>query len=105
MIIDAKYKNYYCFGKTSEYGVSRNDLYQMSTYLYHYGKHDESIIGIFTAPVEGIKNDIHTYSENRKHRIGLVNLNIAVADDDTYRIHLIEEEYINTILSLLNEQC
>lgn len=105
MIIDAKYKNYTCFGKTSDYGVHRNDLYQMSTYLYHYGKHNEPIIGIFTAPVECIKNDIHTYSENRKHRIGLVNLNIAVADNDTYKIHLIEGEYINTILSLLKEQC
>ena len=63
MVIDAKYKSYTIFGKTSEFGVQRDDLYQMSTYLYHYGKEDKTIVGIFTSPVACPKNDIHSYKK------------------------------------------
>lgn len=103
MIIDAKYKYYSCFGGTSESGIHRDDLYQMSTYLYHYGKQDKAIIGIFTAPVDCCGNDIHTFSENRNHKIGLVNLKIACANDDMERIHYYENEYINAIKRLLSK--
>lgn len=105
MVIDAKYKNYPLFGKTSEYGVQRDDLYQMSTYLYHYGNQDEAIIGIFTAPVMCKENDIHTFCGNKKHQIGLVNLNITDANNNMDKIHEYETKYINTLLDLLNKTC
>ena len=49
MIIDAKYKRYKTLGRTSKdpYAVSREDLYQMTTYLYHYGEDDQPIYGLF----------------------------------------------------------
>lgn len=102
MIIDAKYKNYTCFGKTSEHGIRRDDLYQMSTYLYHYGKQDKAIAGVFTSPVACPKNDIHTFSENRNHYIGLVNLNIAGANDNVAKVHEYETTYVDEVLNLLN---
>ena len=105
MVIDAKYKSYTIFGKTSEFGVQRDDLYQMSTYLYHYGKEDKTIVGIFTSPVACPKNDIHSYSEKRNHYIGLVNLNIADANDNVAKVHEYEQEYINELIKLLSTIC
>lgn len=105
MIIDAKYKNYSQFGRTSQYGVQRDDLYQMTTYLYHYGKENQTIMGVFTSPVACSENDIHTFSGNRNHRIGLVNLNIERAKDDLERLHESEAEYISTITDLLKTTC
>ncbi len=105
MIIDAKYKNYSQFGRTSQYGVQRDDLYQMTTYLYHYGKENQTIMGVFTSPVACSENDIHTFSGNRNHRIGLVNLNIESAEDDLERLHESEAEYISTIANLLKTTC
>ena len=45
MIIDAKYKKYSTFGFTSKnfQAVSRDDLYQMIAYLYHYGSNNENL--------------------------------------------------------------
>ncbi|MBO4587300.1 MAG: hypothetical protein J5711_00145 [Bacteroidales bacterium] len=98
MIIDAKYKNYSHFGKSSDYGIHRDDLYQMSTYLYHFGAQNKSIIGIFTSPVENKQtDDIHFYSANKKHRIGLVNLEINSASGNIQLIHEFEKNYINQI--------
>ena len=101
MIIDAKYKWYSEFGNTAKLGVSREDLYQMTTYLYHYGKQGSPIVGIFTAPIACKEKDIHTYSENSNHRIGLVNLNIEDAGDDINKIYSLEKEYIDEISDLL----
>lgn len=51
-IMDAKYKKVDRIGTTSnDHGaVSREDLYQMATYLYRYGDPDRSIVGIFLTP-------------------------------------------------------
>jgi 5-methylcytosine-specific restriction endonuclease McrBC regulatory subunit McrC len=105
MIIDAKYKNYNQFGRTSQYGIQREDLYQMTTYLYHYGNENQPIMGIFTSPVACAGNDIHTFSENRNHRIGLVNLNIESAEDDVEKLHESEAEYISKLINLLRTIC
>jgi len=103
MVIDAKYKYYTKFGQTSEKGVHRDDLYQMSTYLYHYGKYNEPILGIFTAPQgNDINNDVHSYTNNDKHKIGLVNLDINGINDIS-KIHAKEDEYMNTIRDYLDE--
>ena len=105
MIIDAKYKNYNQFGRTSQYGIQREDLYQMTTYLYHYGNESQPIMGIFTSPVDCAGNDIHTFSENRNHRIGLVNLNIESAVDDVEKLHESDAEYISKLINLLRTIC
>lgn len=99
MVIDAKYKHYNNFGATSTFGIQREDLYQMTTYLYHYGEENRNIVGIFTAPIECCDNDIHTYRNNRNHKIGLVNLDIT--KDSIESIHLAEKKYIETIINLL----
>lgn len=100
MIIDAKYKNYFRFGAVAKLGVSREDLYQMSTYLYHYGKEGKRIVGIFTSPVGCKEQVLHAFSENKKHQIGLINLAInGIGSIETIR--QIEDEYINEIRQIL----
>ena len=101
MIIDAKYKRYNEFGVTSDAGISREDLYQMNSYIYHLGNPNEPIIGLFTSPASPKqKQDIHSYSHNKKHRVGLVNLNLD--DAQNYAdIKRNEGEYISIIRSLL----
>lgn len=102
VIIDAKYKYYEQFGSTSKYGVSREDLYQMTTYLHHYGKDDASIVGLFTAPSACGDNDIHTFSQKKNHRIGLVNLNIVDNDNNMELLHRSEAAYIGSINKILS---
>lgn len=101
IIIDAKYKYYKQFGSTSNYGVSREDLYQMTTYLHHYGKDDVGIVGLFTAPFACRDNDLHTFSQKKNHRIGLVNLNIVDTDNNIELLHRSEAEYISNINRIL----
>lgn len=101
MIIDAKYKDYTQFGKSALFGVNREDLYQMTTYLHHYGKEDQSIIGLFTSPVPCSEDDVHAYSHNKNHRIGLVNLDIVNADDNIELLHKNEQIYLDNITKIL----
>lgn len=77
-VLDAKYKWYEKIGKTSVdfKNVSREDLYQMVTYLYHYGINQNNIIGIFISPVEQKNNDFLKFTNNTNHKIGVLNLNI-----------------------------
>lgn len=102
MIIDAKYKKYECIGKTAKNGIQREDLYQMTTYIYHYSKKNQNIVGLFTAPIKGIDDDIHTFSENKNQRIGLVNMNIVDAENDISLLHNYEKEYIDKINKILS---
>ena len=105
MIIDAKYKKYQSFGKTAEYGISRDDLYQMNTYLYRYGKENEPIIGLFVSPVPNSdKHDIHTFEHNPKHRIGLLNLDLQSANKEISKLHEAEQCFLVQIKELLAER-
>ena len=100
MIIDAKYKEYNSLGKYDIYGtINREDLYQMSTYLYHFGKDNEPIIGLFSAPTTDMEEEPHSFSHNANHRIGLVNLNIDKQDIDKVKAE--EEKYAKRICELL----
>ena len=101
MIIDAKYKYYTKFGKSALSGVNREDLYQMTTYLHHYGKEDQSIIGLFTSPVPCSEDDVHAYSHNKNHRIGLVNLDVESAGDNIELLHKNEQIYLDNITKVL----
>ncbi len=73
-VLDAKYKFYNKLGATAKYGISRDDLYQMSTYLYHYGDKDRKVLGLFISPVES--NEIKSLKHNNNHRIGVLGLDI-----------------------------
>lgn len=104
LIIDAKYKHYSHIGKTaSSYAsVQRDDLYQMNTYLYHYGK-GRSLAGIFTSPVAETEQNLHRYANNPNHRIGVVNLDIKSCGNDMEKIHAAENLYIDRIKRILSE--
>lgn len=104
MIIDAKYKRYSTFGFTSKdcHAVSRDDLYQMIAYLYHYGSNNENLIGLFCSPIENIKdNDVHSLKNNKKHKIGLLNLDIEGVENSDEAIRIREMEYCQKIISLI----
>jgi 5-methylcytosine-specific restriction endonuclease McrBC regulatory subunit McrC len=100
VIIDAKYKNYHLFGKTATEGIQREDLYQMSTYLYHYGTSNKAIAGIFTSPVCCQIENVYCMKHNDLHYIGLINLNIE--DKETpIDTHLEEISYVKRIEDIL----
>lgn len=99
-IIDAKYKRYNRLGRTADQGVQREDLYQMSTYLYHYATPGQRIAGIFTSPVYSDEERLHKLNHNADHWIGLINL-----DFDSCRsldqVHAAEAKYISSIKSAI----
>lgn len=77
----------------------------MTTYLHHYGNEDQYIVGLFTSPVACQDNDIHVYTHNKNHRIGLVNLDIVNADDNIDLLHRNEHSYIDNITKILDSLC
>lgn len=100
MIIDAKYKEYHSLGRIDIRGtVNREDLYQMSTYLYHFGKENNPIIGLFTSPTNDSDEAPHTLSHNTSHRIGLINLDVT--DKDLDQVKQEENRYAQRICDLL----
>lgn len=106
MIIDAKYKWYKNFGSTAKLGVSREDLYQMVTYLYHYGQEGMPIAGIFTSPAPmDIKHDVYSFNNNPNHQIGLLNLNVEKCGENIEILHEEEEEYILEVKKILEKSC
>lgn len=106
MIIDAKYKWYNNFGSTAKLGVSREDLYQMVTYLYHYGQEGMPIAGIFTSPAPmDHKQDVYSFNKNPNHLIGLLNLDIEKCGEDIEILHEEEKEYILEVKKILEKSC
>jgi len=105
-ILDAKYKWYNKIGMYTniEGAVSREDLYQMSTYLYYYADYDNNILGLFISPVEG--NEIKSLEQNKKHRIGVLGLNIKQFDEQEnseFSLTAIEEEELSFINRIKEE--
>ncbi len=107
-ILDAKYKWYEKIGRTaSDYSkVNRDDLYQMTTYLYHYGKESKKILGLFVAPVEQEnREDSKILNNNSNHRIGVLNLNVDQFKD-TFKADDIKKEensFIQKLKGILND--
>ena len=106
IILDAKYKYYTSLGNNSRKStVSREDLYQMTTYLHRFMK-DGKGYGIFVSPVKQEKeNDVHKIV-GCEQSIGLVNLNLYELFDDRQsnnakEIEKREDEFIKKIKSLL----
>jgi 5-methylcytosine-specific restriction endonuclease McrBC regulatory subunit McrC len=105
-ILDAKYKWYKKIGTTAcdIDCISRDDLYQMTTYLYHYGKNAEKLIGLFISPVRQEKEDLKVLYHNKNHKIGVVNLNIDISKDqefDKNEIQFEENNFIKKIRGIL----
>lgn len=111
-ILDAKYKNYTQLGRSvNEYSsVSREDLYQMCTYLYHYGKEGSEIVGLFITP-QATNDKTHSFIAQGKHRIGVLGLNIRQfeREDDEKEVfernafHKEEEAFIEEIKAILEK--
>ena len=106
MIIDAKYKRYKTLGKTAQdsSAVSREDLYQMTTYLYHYGKADKPIYGIFVSPADYEYEEPKSFEHNSLHKIGLVNMEIDRAGDDLVVLQQYEHSFVDRIMNILENR-
>lgn len=78
-VLDAKYKAYTTIGTYERDGVSREDLYQMTTYLYHYGKSEAPLLGLFVSPFPGA-GDAHPMAKEPRHCIGVLNFDISQWD-------------------------
>ena len=79
-VLDAKYKHYTQVGHTAESGnaVSRDDLYQMTTYMYHHAPAGHPFLGLFVSPeAGGAEPDVHTMSRHSRHRIGVLNFDLT----------------------------
>ncbi len=101
-ILDAKYKNYTEIGKIENFNtgsVSRDDLYQMMTYLYHYGRKDKSLTGLFISPVES-NTPPYQLSTSDKHRIGVLGLNIRQFEKNNFNRKDFRDEEIKFITHL-----
>jgi len=100
MIIDAKWKSYSELGRMeTPNGVSREDLYQMVTYIHHYSKDNENIVGIFVSPGDR-PDDIYSFKTWPEQRIGLINMPL---DDSIEQISEKEEAFISVIKKSLKE--
>ncbi|MFP4332904.1 MAG: McrC family protein, partial [Campylobacterales bacterium] len=115
-VLDAKYKWYKQIGKNgnSDYSVSRDDLYQMTTYLYHYGKENLNIVGFFISPIEQSIEAPKVLKNNLKHKIKVVNLDIeqfkkpyntegVPTDFSIDKIKSEEKNFIKNIEGILND--
>ncbi len=93
-VLDAKYKWYNQIGEFADYNnsVSRDDLYQMSTYMYHYGKNDKKLIGLFVSPITQGEISLKSFNHNKNHKIGVLNLNIQKFDKEFNRDDVEKEE-------------
>ncbi len=106
-ILDAKYKWYNRLGRTAKEGASRDDLYQMCTYLYHYADKDKKVLGLFITPVEG--EEIKSLKHNINHKIGILGLNIKQFNKNeniifsTKAIHDEELSFIDKIKKELSQ--
>ena len=83
-ILDAKFKAYNKVGDYESGGVGRDDLYQMITYMYHYGKdRDTPLLGLFISPIKGwgAPETLHQLENRRNHKVGVLNLDIEQWND------------------------
>lgn len=92
-IIDAKYKNYTKIGNYSNEpsAVSREDLYQMTTYLHRFG--DENCIGLFITPFEASEEPKEL--TDTKQKIGVLGLDLNKNITDS------EEDFINRLKNII----
>ena len=78
-VMDAKYKKYERIGRysTENNAVSREDLYQMATYMYRFGDATAPLAGIFISPFSiDCDEGIIGMGNNSKHFMNVCNLPI-----------------------------
>lgn len=77
-VIDAKYKRYETIGKReSDWGaVSRDDLYQMATYLYRFASPALPAIGIFVSPQKHRADSPVFLTNCKNHAMVVCNLEV-----------------------------
>ena len=78
-VLDAKFKGYTRIGKYEQDGVRRDDLYQMATYLYRYGREKYPILGLFISPAAG-GGELFSLVHNDHHHIGVLNFGLPPWD-------------------------
>ena len=106
-ILDAKYKWYNKIGEYANINnsISREDLYQMMTYMYHYANSNNTVIGLFISPMAQDDISLKILANNPKHKIGVLNLNIEQFNENNKfsneNIKKEEKEFIKKILSAL----
>ena len=91
-VLDAKFKAYTTVGKHEVGGVSREDLFQMATYLYHYGEDPNTpLLGLFISPTE-VSEAPCRLETRRNHRIGVLNFDLAQWDDRPFELTAIRAQ-------------
>jgi len=89
-VIDAKYKRYTCIGKNAkEIGaVSREDLYQMMTYLCRFGEENKiigkenKIIGIFVSPFNSTEGNLKILKDSQNQQIGVLGIELPESNQN-----------------------
>ncbi len=77
----------------------------MGTYLYHYGRADHPMLGLFVTPAPGMTTaNLETLSRHPLHRLGVLAFDITGWDDEapTYsipmeNIHKAEETFVKEV--------
>lgn len=83
-VLDAKFKDYTRIGSCEKEGVSRADLYQMGTYLYHYSRADQPILGLFVSPTSGAHSpNVETLGRHPLHRMGVAAFDITGLNNES----------------------
>jgi len=99
-VLDAKYKNYSALGATEKEGVSREDLYQMATYLHHYN----AKIGLFLTPAGNNYAAPRVYKlRNHDQHIGVLNMPIEdIKINDIKGVRKLEGDFIESLKYVLD---
>jgi len=102
-VIDAKFKAYKRIGRTADKGnISREDLHQMATYLYHYGTPGHPITGCFATPISSDENARKSLARQANHTITVIGLPIDDAENSWIhdgRLRGIEGKFVTDLLA------
>lgn len=104
-VIDAKFKAYKRIGRTADNGsISREDLHQMATYLYHYGTPGRPITGCFVTPIPTDDNARKSLAGQANHYITVIGLPIDDAENSWIhdgRLRSLEGKFVGDLLACI----
>lgn len=106
-VIDAKYKRYTCIGKNAQdrgAAVSREDLYQMMTYLCRFGE-ENKIIGIFVSPfTKSEELEPPKTVKDKPYQIGVLGIELPEEKEQALeKVQTNEKSFIENLLEHLND--
>lgn len=105
-VIDAKFKAYKRIGRIADKGnISREDLHQMATYLYHYGTPGRPITGCFVTPIPTDDNARKSLARQASHNITVIGLPIDDAEDTWIhdgRLRNLEGKFVADLLACID---